>query len=138
MILNANTFQMMLHATIQKDIVSSMNPQIRAKYGAIQAIERYIQSIPFAQNPASYYGPNVYADRQNIKEHFCSFWKRELGLSFTEKTKLEQIFEHSVTRASQFVSNSSYLIFINEGNAISIQSMEDAIFDALDLKQWGT
>ncbi len=135
MILNGNPFQMMLDATIQRDIQSSMNPQIRAKYGAIQAIERYIQSIPFAPSPASYYGANVYADRQTVKEHFCSFWKRELGLSFTEKTKLEEIFEHSVTGISQSVINTSYLVFVNESNAISIQSMEDALFDALDLKQ---
>ncbi len=58
-----------------------------------------------------------------------------MGLSFTEKTKLEEIFEYSVTGISQFVSNTSYLVFVNESNAISIQSMEDAIFDALDLKQ---
>ncbi len=44
---------------------------------------------------------------------------------------------HSVTGVSQFASNSPYLIFENEGSAISIQSMEDAIFDALDLKQQG-
>lgn len=135
MILNGNSFQMMLDATIQRDIVSSMNPQICAKHGAIQTIERYIQSIPFAQSPASYYGANVYADRQTIKEHFCSFWKRELGLSFTERTKLEEIFDHSVTGVSQFAINTSYLILINENNVISVQSMEDAIFDALDLKQ---
>jgi len=135
MILNGNSFQMMLDATIQRDIVSSMNPQIRAKHGAIQTIERYIQSIPFAQSPASHYGANVYADRQTIKEHFCSFWKRELGLSFTERTKLEEIFDHSVTGGSQFAINTSYLILINENNVISVQSMEDAIFDALDLKQ---
>ncbi len=135
MILNGNPFQMMLDATIQRDIQSSMNPQIRAKYGAIQAIERYIQSIPFAQSPASYYGANVYGDRQTVKEYFCSFWKRELGLSFTEKTKLEEIFEHSVTGLSQFVSNTSYLVFVNEINAISIQSMEDDIYDAIDLKK---
>jgi len=135
MILNGNSFQMMLDATIQRDIQSSMNPQIRAKHGAIQAIERYIQSIPFAQSPASYYGANVYADRQTAKEHFCSFWKRDLGLSFTEKTKLEEIFEHSVTGISQFANNTSYLVFINENKVITIQSMEDAIFDALDLKQ---
>ena len=131
---NGNSFQMMLDATIQRDVISSMNPQIRAKHGAIQTIERYIQSIPFAQSSVPYYGANVYADRQTVKEHFCSFWKRELGLSFTEKTKLEEIFEHSVTGVSQFASNTSYLIFSNENNAISIQSMEDAIFDALDLK----
>ena len=134
-ILNGNSFQMMLDATIQRDVISSMNPQIRAKHGAIQTIERYIQSIPFAQSSVPYYGANVYADRQTVKEHFCSFWKRELGLSFTEKTKLEEIFEHSVTGVSQFASNTSYLIFTNENNEISIQSMEDAIFDALDLKQ---
>ncbi len=134
MILNGNSFQMMLDATIQRDIVSSMNPQIRAKHGAIQTIERYIQSIPFSQSPASYYGVNVYADWQTVRKHFCSFWKRELGLSFTEIAKLEEIFEHSVTGVPQFASNTSYLIFVNENNAISIQSMEDAIFDALDLK----
>ncbi len=133
----ANSFQRMLDATIRRDIVSSMNPQISEKRGAIQAIERYIQSIPFAQNPALYYGVNAYADRQTVKDHFCSFWKRELGLSFAERTKLEEIFEHSVTGVSQFASNSPYLIFVNEGNAISIQSMEDAIFEALDLKQQG-
>jgi len=135
MILNGNSFQMMLDATIQRDIQSSMNPQIRAKCGAIQTIERYIQGIPFSQGPASYYGANVYADRQPVKEHFCSFWKRELGLSFAERTKLEEIFEHSITGVSQFASNTSYLIFINGNNAISIQSMEDAIFDALNLRQ---
>ena len=135
MILNANSFQRMLDATIQRDTVSSMNPQILAKHGAIQTIVRYIQSIPFTQSPASYYGANVYANRQTVKEHFCSFWKRELGLSFTERTKLEEIFEHSVTGVSQFASNTSYLVFVNESNAISISSMEEAIFDALDLKQ---
>ncbi len=133
MILNGNSFQMMLDATIQRDIQFSMNPQIRAKYGATQVIERYIQSIPFAQRSASYCGGNVYADRQTVKEHFCSFWKRELGLSFTEKTKLEEIFEHSVTGVSQFANNTPYLVFINENNGISIQSMEEAIFDILDL-----
>lgn len=135
MIPNANSFQMMLEATIQRDIQSSMNSQIRAKYGAIQAIERYIQSIPFVQNPPSYYGVNVYADRQTVKEHFCSFWKRELGLSSAGKMKLEEIFEQSVTVSAQFANNTSYLIFINENNVMSVQSMEDAIFDALDLKQ---
>lgn len=134
MVLNANSFQMMLDATIQRDIQSSMNPQIRAKCNAAQAIERYIQDIPFVFPSSSYYGTNVFADRQTVKEHFCSFWKRELGLSFSEKSKLEKIFDQSVTPTSQFASNTSYLIFINENSMISIQSMEDAIFDALDLR----
>ena len=135
MIFNANSFQMMLDATIQRDILSSMNPQIRAKHSAIPVIERYIQSIPFTQNSPSYYGVNVCADRQTVKDHFCSFWKRELGLSSTERIKLGEIFEQSVTVGAQFANNTSCLAFINENNVISVQSMEDAIFEALDLKQ---
>lgn len=135
MVLNANSFQRMLDATIQRDIQSSMNPQIRAKCNAAQAIERYIQGIPFVSPSSSYYGINVYADHQTVKEHFCSFWKRELGLSFTERIKLEEIFDQSVTAGSQFASNTSYLIFINENSMISVQAMEDAIFEALDLGQ---
>lgn len=135
MIPNANSFQMLLETTIQKDILSSMNPKIRAKYSAIQTIERYIQDIPFVNPPPLYYGPNVYADHQTVKGHFCSFWKRELGLSSTERVKLEEIFEQSVTVGSHHTSNTSHLIFADENNVISIQSMEDAIFDALDLTQ---
>ena len=138
MLINANLFQRMLDAAIQRDILSSMNPRIQAKQSVIPVIERYIQDIPFAQSPPSYYGANVYADRQTVKDHFCSFWKRELGLSSTERIKLGEIFEQSVTVVSQFANNTSYLIFANESNendVISIQSMEDAIFDAFDLKQ---
>lgn len=124
-------------ATIQNDIHSSVNPQIRAKYCTIPTIEQYIQSIPFVQNPSFYYGPDVYDDRQTVKEHFCSFWKRELNLSITERTRLEEIFEHSITVRSYFANNNSYLIFINENSVISIQSMKDAIFDVLDLRQCG-
>ena len=96
---------------------------------------RYIQGIPSVNPPSLYYGPNVYADHQAVKEHFCSFWKRELGLSSTERVKLEEIFDRGVTVAPHFASNTSYLIFTNENNVISIQSMEDAIFDALNLAQ---
>lgn len=135
MIPNANSFQRLLETTIQRDVLSSMNPQVRAKNNAIQTIERYIQDIPFVNPPSLYYGPNVYADHQAVKEHFCSFWKRELGLSSTERVKLEEIFDRGVTVAPHFASNTSYLIFTNENNVISIQSMEDAIFDVLDLKQ---
>ena len=48
---------------------------------------------------------------------------------------LEEIFEYSVTRVSQFANNTSYLIFENENSSISIHSMEDAILDVLDLKR---
>ena len=135
MIPNANSFQRLLETTIQRDVLSSMNPQVRAMNNAIQTIERYIQGIPFVNPPSLYYGPNVYADRQTVKEHFCSFWKRELGLSSTERVKLEEIFERSVTVGLHLANNTSYLIFANENNVISIQSMEDAIFDALNLAQ---
>lgn len=135
MLLNANGFQMTLYVTIQGDIQSSMNPQVQAKNNAFQTIERYIRDIPFANTPFSNYGPNFYADHQTVKEHFCSFWKRELGLSSTERVKLEEIFERSVTVGSHHSSNTPYLIFADENNVISIQSMEDAIFDALDLMQ---
>ena len=135
MILNGNHFQKMLDATIQRDIASSMNPQIQAKESAIQTIERYIQSIPFVQSSFPYYGVNVFGNRQAVKDHFCSFWKRELGLSYTERANLEEIFEYSVTRVVQFANNTSYLIFENENSSISIHSMEDAIFDALNLKR---
>ena len=47
MIFNANSFQMMLDTTIQRDILASMNPQIQAKHSAIPVIERHIKSIPF-------------------------------------------------------------------------------------------
>lgn len=133
MILNGNMFQTLLDATLQKDIVSSMNPRIKAKYSAIETVERYIQSIPFSKSPVPYYGVNAHADRQTVKEHFCSFWKRELGLKFTEASKLNEIFEHSVIIIPQFANNTSYLIFTNENGAISVQSMEDAIFETLDL-----
>ena len=135
MILNGNSFQIMLYSTIKNDIASSMNPQIQAKESAIQTIERYIQSIPFVQSSFPYYGANVFGNRQAVKDHFCSFWKRELGLSYTERANLEDIFEYSVTRVSQFANNTSYLVFENENSSISIHSMEDAIFDALDLKR---
>ena len=135
MILNGNSFQIMLYSTIKNDIASSMNPQIQAKESAIQTIERYIQSIPFVQSSFPYYGANVFGNRQAVKDHFCSFWKRELGLSYTEIANLEDIFEYSVTRVSQFANNTSYLVFENENSSISIHSMEDAIFDALDLKR---
>ena len=85
MLLNANGFQMTLYVTIQGDIQSSINPQVRAKSNAFQTIERYIQYIPFVNPPFPNYGPSFYADRQAVKEHFCSFWKRELGLSSTER-----------------------------------------------------
>ena len=132
---NTNLFQTMLDTTIQKDILSSMNPQIQAKQGVIPVIARYIQSIPFVQSPPSYYGPNVYADRQTVKDHFCSFWKRELGLSSEHKIELGKIFDQNITAETQFASNTSYLIFVNESTVLSVQSMEDAIFDALNLAQ---
>lgn len=135
MLLNANLFQTMLDTTIQKDILSSMNPQIRAKQSVIPVIERYIQSIPFVPNPPSYLGPNVYADRQTVKDYFCSFWKRELELSSAERIELGKIFDQNIIVETQFASNTSYLIFANEGKMMSVQSMEDAIFYALDLKQ---
>lgn len=134
MVLNANSFQMMLDATIQRDVRSSMNPRIQAKLNAIQTIERYIQDIPFANSPLLSCGVNVCAEFQLVKEHFCSFWRRELGLSYIERKELEEIFDRSITVGSQFASNTPYLIFTNENKAISVQSMEDAIFDALDLK----
>ena len=135
MIIYATLFQRTLAGVIQNDIQSSVNPQIQAKQSAIPVIERYIQSIPFVQNPASYYETNIYADHQTVKEHFCSFWKRELGLSSAGRIELEKIFEQSVTVAPQFASNTAYLIFVNENYVMSVQSIEDAIFDALDLKQ---
>ena len=132
MILNGNSFQMMLDATIQRDTMSSMNPNVRAKYNAIQTIERYIQGIPFIHNP-QYYGPNAFADLQTVKQHFCSFWKREMNLSFKERADLEQIFDQNIIGISPFASNSAYLVFANENTMMSVQSMEEAIFDALDL-----
>ena len=52
MIPNGNSFQMTLDATIRNDITSSMNPNVRAKYDAVQTIERYIQGIPIYTKPA--------------------------------------------------------------------------------------
>ena len=133
MILNCNLFQNMLDAKIQNDTLSSMNPRIREKYDAILTIEKYIQSIPFVQSSVPYYGTSAFGERQKVKEHFCSFWKMELGLSSAEETKLDEIFERSITAPPQFADNNSYLIFTDENNVISVQSMECAIFDALDL-----
>ena len=84
MIFNANPFQNLLNTSVQNDVVSSMNPQIRAKHNAVPVIERYIQTIPFINTPPSNYSINAYADYQTVKEHFCSFGKRELGLSYTD------------------------------------------------------
>lgn len=67
MILNGNSFQVMLDATIQRDITSSMNPNIRAKHIAIQIIERYIQEIPFINSTYPNYSVNAFADRQMVK-----------------------------------------------------------------------
>ena len=136
MILNGNSFQMMLYEIIKRDTNSSMNPNVQAKYNAIQTIERYIQGIPFIQS-LHYYGPNVFADQQAVKEHFCSFWKRELNLSIKEKADLERIFDQNITGISPFANNSAYLVFANENTMMSVQSMEEAIFDALDLEQAG-
>lgn len=139
MILNGNSFQKMLDATIQRDITSSMNPSIRAKHNAVLTIERYIESIPFMQNlHHPYYGLNAFADYQTVKEHFCTFWKRELGLSFAERAKLEEIFEQNILIVSTFASNTAYLVFSNENTMMSVQSMEEAIFDVLDLLQFHT
>ena len=135
MIPNGNSFQMMLDATIQGDITSSMNPSVRAKYDAVQTIERYIQGIPFIQKPQLYYGPNAFADRRVVKDHFCSFWKRELNLSFNERANLERIFDQNTTGISPSSSNSVCLVFANENTMMSVQSMEEAIFDVLNLGQ---
>ena len=135
MISNVNSFQMMLDATIRRDTMSSMNPNVRAKHGAIQTIEKYIQGIPFIQNPQFYHGPNAFADRQVVKDHFCSFWKRELNLSFKEREALERIFDQNTTGISPSACTSVCLIFANENAMMSVQSMEEAVFDALDLEQ---
>lgn len=109
MIFNANPFQDLLNSSIQKDIISSMNPQIRAKHSAVPVIERYIQTIPFINAPPSNYSINAYADYQTVKEHFCSFWKRELGLSYADIVELEKVFDRTPTTISQFTSNSPYI-----------------------------
>lgn len=133
MIFNANPFQDLLNSSIQKDIISSMNPQIRAKHSAVPVIERYIQTIPFINAPPSNYSINAYADYQTVKEHFCSFWKRELGLSYADIVELEKVFDRTPTTISQFTSNSPYII-LNDKRVISVQGMENALFDTLDLK----
>lgn len=133
MIFNANPFQDLLNSSIQKDIISSMNPQIRAKHSAVPVIERYIQTIPFINAPPSNYSINAYADYQTVKEHFCSFWKRELGLSYADIVELEKVFDRTPTTISQFTSNSPYII-LNDKRVISVQGMENALFDTLALK----
>ena len=132
MILNANSFQSLLNASIQNDIVSSMNPKIQALHDAIPVIERYIQAIPFSNTHTPNYSINAYADYQTVREHFCSFWKRELGLSHTDTIELGKVFDHALTTMPPFPDNSPYII-LNEQRAISVSKMEDAIFDALDL-----
>ena len=130
-ILNANNFQSVLDASIQNDIVSSMNPKIQALHNTISVIERYIQTIPFSNAHTPNYSINVYADYQTVKEHFCSFWKRELGLSYTVTIELGKVFDHALTTMPQFPDNSPYII-LNDQRVISVLKMEDAIFDALD------
>lgn len=129
MILNANSFQSVLNASIQKDIAYSMNPKIQAMHDVIPVIERYIQAIPFSN---VHYSINVYADYQTVREHFCSYWKRELGLTYTDTIKLGKIFDYALTIMPQFPDNSPYII-LNDQRVISVSRMEDAIFDALDL-----
>ena len=58
MILNANNFQSVLDASIQNDIVSSMNPKIQALHNTISVIERYIQAIPFSNTHTPNYSIN--------------------------------------------------------------------------------
>ncbi len=130
MILNANSFQSVLNTSIQKDIAYSMNPQIQAKRSAIPVIERYIQTIPFSN---VHYSINVYADYQTVRGHFCSYWKRELGLTYMDTIELGKIFDHALTIMPQFPDNSPYII-LNDQRVISVSKMEDAIFDALDYK----
>ena len=132
MIFNANSFQSVLNASIQKDIVSSMNPKIQALHDTIPVIERYIQAIPFSNAHTPNYSINVHADYQTVKEHFCSFWKRELGLSYTDTIELGKVFDHALTTMPQFPDNSPYII-LNDQRVISVSRMEDAIFDAIDL-----
>lgn len=132
MIFNANSFQSVLNASIQKDIVSSMNPKIQALHDTIPVIERYIQAIPFNNAHTPNYSINAYADYQTVKEHFCSFWKREFGLSYTDTIELGKVFDHALTTMPQFSDNSPYII-LNNQCVISVSRMEDAIFDAIDL-----
>ena len=116
MIPNANSFQSVLNTSIQKDIAYSMNPQIQAKHSAIPVIERYIQTIPFSTIHRSI---NVYADYQTVREHFCSFWKRELGLSYTDTIELGKVFDRTLTTMPHFPDNSPYII-LNDQRVISV------------------
>lgn len=124
-----NSYQTMVHAKLQLEILKSPVPKIQSLEPKLPIATDYIQGMIFDTSNRDYL--NAHANYNVARDNFLTFWKRRLDFGFDKKDALNRIWESALVNPEDYKNVATNLMIFQDGRAMSVDSFVDAIIEVL-------